>query len=130
VSAPRTALPLPFRPPLLQAKQSSKKKAKEERRRAEQQQQDEEAGGWGTPLVGLGRSAAAPAPAAAQPGPASMSLGFGTFERHGSGIGSRLMARMGWSEGQGLGREQRGRVEPIKATQRPKNLGLGAKGAN
>ena len=59
-------------------------------------------------------------------GSAGMSLGFAGFEAHTLGIGSRLMQRMGWVEGAGLGRERQGRAEPIKATQRPKGLGLGA----
>ncbi|GAX76731.1 hypothetical protein CEUSTIGMA_g4178.t1 [Chlamydomonas eustigma] len=61
-----------------------------------------------------------------QAGPVGMALGFAGFERYTSGIGSRLMARMGWVEGMGLGRERQGRAEPVKALQRPKGLGLGA----
>jgi len=50
---------------------------------------------------------------------------FAYFEKHGSGIGSRLLSKMGWEVGQGLG--QRGGIaEPIQATMRRKNLGLGA----
>lgn len=43
-----------------------------------------------------------------------------------AGIGSRLMQKMGWIEGTGLGRGRQGRAEPISALQRPKNRGLGA----
>lgn len=59
-------------------------------------------------------------------GPAGMPLGFAGFERYTNGIGSRLMARMGWEEGMGLGRDRQGRAEPVRATMRPKGLGLGA----
>ena len=59
-------------------------------------------------------------------GPSQLSLGYGGFERHTTGIGSRLMERMGWSEGAGLGRVRQGRPEPVAAEKRPKNLGLGA----
>jgi hypothetical protein len=44
---------------------------------------------------------------------------------HTTGIGSRLLAQWGWSEGQGLGRDRQGRAEPLRAERRPKQLGLG-----
>jgi hypothetical protein len=52
--------------------------------------------------------------------------GFGGFEAHTSGVGSRLMRQMGWQEGMGLGRERQGRAVPLQAVIRPRNLGLGA----
>jgi G patch domain-containing protein 2 len=52
--------------------------------------------------------------------------GFAAFEQHGSGIGSRLMQRMGWSVGEGLGRARQGMPEPLAAVMRPKHRGLGA----
>ncbi|MEW5308792.1 MAG: hypothetical protein WDW38_000723 [Sanguina aurantia] len=58
--------------------------------------------------------------------PAHLALGFGGFEKYTNGIGSRLMGRMGWSEGLGLGRAGQGISEPLRAAQRPKKLGLGA----
>lgn len=45
-----------------------------------------------------------------------------------AGIGSRLMAAMGWVEGMGLGRVQQGRAEPLVAKVRARGLGLGADG--
>ena len=59
-------------------------------------------------------------------GAVGSSLGFASFERFTNGIGSRLMGRMGWVEGMGLGRERQGRAEPVQAVKRPKGLGLGA----
>lgn len=54
-------------------------------------------------------------------------LNYGDFERHTRGIGSKLMAQMGYlGEGTGLGKEKQGMAEPLKALQRPKKLGLGA----
>ncbi len=54
-------------------------------------------------------------------------LHYGQFERHTRGIGSKLMQQMGYlGAGTGLGREKQGIAEPLKAAQRPKNLGLGA----
>ena len=44
-----------------------------------------------------------------------------------AGFGSRMLAKMGYEgQGSGLGRNQQGRAEPITATMRPKQLGLGA----
>ena len=44
-----------------------------------------------------------------------------------AGFGSRMLAKMGYEgQGSGLGRTQQGRAEPITATMRPKQLGLGA----
>ncbi|KAG1660030.1 hypothetical protein FOA52_010015 [Chlamydomonas sp. UWO 241] len=106
-----------------QAKRSGKKQSKDARRQQRQQQ-------WGGDVAPPGGVGIHPpghgAVAVRAAGPASMALGFAGFERHGTGIGSRLMARMGWVEGAGLGRQQQGRAEPVKASQRPKHLGLGA----
>ncbi|CAL5219874.1 g1794 [Coccomyxa viridis] len=55
------------------------------------------------------------------------SFAFGSFEQHTTGFGSRMLAKMGYEgQGSGLGRQQQGRAEPITATMRPKQLGLGA----
>ena len=52
---------------------------------------------------------------------------YGAFEMHTTGFGSRMMAKMGYVDGGGLGKDGRGIAEPIEAIQRPKSLGLGAK---
>ncbi|XP_017061082.1 RNA-binding protein 5-B isoform X2 [Drosophila ficusphila] len=44
-----------------------------------------------------------------------------------SNVGSRLMQKMGWSEGQGLGRKNQGRTQIIEADGRTNNVGLGNK---
>ncbi|XP_002064909.3 RNA-binding protein 5-A [Drosophila willistoni] len=45
-----------------------------------------------------------------------------------SNVGSRLLQKMGWSEGQGLGRKNQGRTHIIEASdRRSENLGLGNK---
>ncbi|XP_057508599.1 uncharacterized protein LOC130791479 isoform X2 [Actinidia eriantha] len=51
---------------------------------------------------------------------------YGAFELHTTGFGSKMMAKMGFVEGGGLGKDGQGRSEPIEAVQRPKSLGLGA----
>ncbi|KAM0020607.1 putative G-patch domain, R3H domain, R3H domain superfamily protein [Helianthus debilis subsp. tardiflorus] len=52
----------------------------------------------------------------------------GSFERHTKGFGSKMMAKMGYVEGSGLGRESQGIVDPLVATRLPKSRGLGANG--
>ncbi|XP_020265681.1 uncharacterized protein LOC109841193 [Asparagus officinalis] len=49
----------------------------------------------------------------------------GAFEMHTTGFGSKMMAKMGYVEGGGLGKDGRGIASPIEAIQRPKSLGLG-----
>ncbi|KAL4436842.1 hypothetical protein ABPG75_003981 [Micractinium tetrahymenae] len=52
---------------------------------------------------------------------------YGDFERHTTGIGSKLLAKWGFAgEGAGLGRAQQGRAEPLQAVRRAKRQGLGA----
>ncbi|XP_040998580.1 uncharacterized protein LOC121244533 [Juglans microcarpa x Juglans regia] len=53
------------------------------------------------------------------------SASFGSFEVHTKGFGSRMMAKMGFVEGGGLGKDGQGVAEPIEVMQRPKSLGLG-----
>jgi hypothetical protein len=40
---------------------------------------------------------------------------FGAWENHTTGIGLRLMQRLGYVPGEGLGKAKQGRVEPVKA---------------
>ncbi|KAI6679204.1 hypothetical protein NL676_033085 [Syzygium grande] len=52
----------------------------------------------------------------------------GAFERHTKGFGSRMMAKMGFVEGMGLGKDSQGIVNPLAAVRLPKSRGLGATG--
>lgn len=42
-------------------------------------------------------------------------------------IGGKMLQKMGWSEGRGLGKTEQGRIAPIEAEQRPSLAGLGQK---
>ncbi|XP_051150601.1 uncharacterized protein LOC127265006 [Andrographis paniculata] len=58
--------------------------------------------------------------------PVSDQVEYGKFEMHTTGFGSKMMARMGYVEGEGLGKDGQGMAEPIRVSIRPKSLGLGA----
>ena len=49
---------------------------------------------------------------------------FAVFENHTTGIGSKLLKRMGY-EGKGLGVNGQGIVNPIKVEELPRQVGLG-----
>ncbi|XXG58965.1 hypothetical protein AAC387_Pa04g1139 [Persea americana] len=53
---------------------------------------------------------------------------IGAFEKHTKGFGSKMMAKMGFVEGAGLGRDAQGITKPLTAVRLPKSRGLGAKG--
>jgi hypothetical protein len=55
-----------------------------------------------------------------------VALAFGAFERHTLGVGLRIMERMGFVVGQGLGPAGAGIPQPIMAMQRARRQGLGA----
>ncbi|XP_071767267.2 zinc finger CCCH-type with G patch domain-containing protein [Centroberyx gerrardi] len=52
------------------------------------------------------------------------SSNFGGWEAHTKGIGSKLMLKMGYEYGKGLGKMQEGRVEPVMAVVLPKGKSL------
>lgn len=54
---------------------------------------------------------------------------YASFEKHTTGIGSKLLSKWGFEKGVhgGLGKKNDGVAEPIKVISRPKGLGLGAK---
>ena len=53
------------------------------------------------------------------------SKALGDWEKHTKGIGSRLLAKMGYVPGSGLGKEGEGRLEPVQAMVFPPGRSLG-----
>ena len=45
-------------------------------------------------------------------------------------IGNRLLKKMGWNDGQGLGKSNQGRTQIIEAERRISSVGLGVQGSN
>lgn len=60
------------------------------------------------------------------PSPVAISETFASFECHTTGFGSKMMAKMGFVKGSGLGKDSTGIASPIEAVRRPKSLGLGS----
>ncbi|XP_020668095.3 zinc finger CCCH-type with G patch domain-containing protein [Pogona vitticeps] len=57
-------------------------------------------------------------------GSSACSSSFGQWEAHTRGIGSKLLAQMGYQFGKGLGKNSEGRVEPVLAVVLPKGKSL------
>src|SRR6266851_7306139 len=68
-------------------------------------------------------------PSTAQPPKPSLSAAENAhFRKLESSFGARMLAKMGWETGTGLGSEGRGIVNPIETKLRPKNMGIAFKG--
>ncbi len=51
--------------------------------------------------------------------------GFGNFEKHSKGFGSRMLQKMGWKQGTGLGKKGDGVLNPLEQKLRPAGMGMG-----
>ncbi|KAI9317771.1 GC-rich sequence DNA-binding factor-like protein-domain-containing protein [Dichotomocladium elegans] len=67
-------------------------------------------------------------PAAADSTKVRPSEGFAEFTQHSKGVAKRMLEKMGWRPGQGLGKEGSGIVNPIETKLRPKGMGMGFRG--
>ncbi|KII63443.1 Tuftelin-interacting protein 11 [Thelohanellus kitauei] len=54
---------------------------------------------------------------------------FASWEKHTTGFGSKMLEKMGFKPGMGLGKHGSGIIEPIQAVSRPGRAALGAYGA-
>lgn len=88
------------------------KAAAEARRRREEVTAASTAGGG----AGAGRGAAGGAPADPK---------FAAFEKHTKGIGLKLLKSMGYTPGEGLGKNKSGISRPVEPKMRPKGMGMG-----
>ncbi|ORZ14848.1 GC-rich sequence DNA-binding factor-like protein-domain-containing protein [Lobosporangium transversale] len=60
--------------------------------------------------------------------PVKVSQDYGAFSAKGSGFGLKMLEKMGWKKGYGLGVGGTGIVEPIQTKLRPVKMGIGFKG--
>ncbi|OZJ02747.1 hypothetical protein BZG36_04669 [Bifiguratus adelaidae] len=67
---------------------------------------------------------------ASRPGtpPVSVPKDFAKFNAHGSGFGLKMLQKMGWQAGTGLGQDGAGIVNPVETKLRPGRMGLAYKG--
>lgn len=62
-------------------------------------------------------------PSTPLPGP-----GFAQFNKHSKGFGQKMLEKMGWSVGKGLGADGEGIVNPVETKLRPARMGLSFRG--
>ncbi|KAF8963839.1 hypothetical protein BGZ46_000883 [Entomortierella lignicola] len=60
--------------------------------------------------------------------PVKVGTDYGAFSAKGSGFGLKMLEKMGWKKGYGLGAGGAGIVEPIQTKLRPVKMGIGFKG--
>ena len=59
---------------------------------------------------------------------ANVDKDFGSWEAHTKGLGMKMLEKMGYKKGDGLGIRGKGMAEPVQVKLRPKNLGIAAGG--
>lgn len=81
-----------------------------------------------SPRPGSPAAASSPKPEAAFVAPVKVDKDYGAFSAKGSGFGLKMLEKMGWKKGYGLGAGGSGIVEPIQTKLRPVKMGIGFKG--
>lgn len=81
-----------------------------------------------SPRPGSPAAASSPKPEAAFIAPVKVNKDYGAFSAKGSGFGLKMLEKMGWKKGYGLGAGGSGIVEPIQTKLRPVKMGIGFKG--
>lgn len=71
-----------------------------------------------TTTTAMNRGSSSPSP-----GP-----GFAAFTKHTTGFGQKMLEKMGWKAGKGLGAGGEGMINPVETKQRPKGMGMGFRG--
>ncbi|KAF9290846.1 hypothetical protein BGZ68_005918 [Mortierella alpina] len=84
--------------------------------------------GTPSPRPGSPASMASPRPEAPVVAPVKVDRDYGAFSAKGSGFGLKMLEKMGWKKGYGLGAGGAGIVEPIQTKLRPVKMGIGFKG--
>eukprot|EP00500_Bicosoecida_sp_ms1_P004986 CAMPEP_0203833046 /NCGR_PEP_ID=MMETSP0115-20131106/72312_1 /ASSEMBLY_ACC=CAM_ASM_000227 /TAXON_ID=33651 /ORGANISM="Bicosoecid sp, Strain ms1" /LENGTH=148 /DNA_ID=CAMNT_0050742117 /DNA_START=1 /DNA_END=443 /DNA_ORIENTATION=- len=84
--------------------------------------------GWVPPQAGNDATGAAPSTST---GSVVVGSEFAAFERHNTGFGAKMLAKMGWRAGEGLGAERQGVAVPVEANGNLGNdrTGIGAQEA-
>ncbi|KAG0252347.1 hypothetical protein BG011_007030 [Mortierella polycephala] len=73
-------------------------------------------------------STSSPRPDVPLVAPVKVNKDYGAFSAKGSGFGLKMLEKMGWKKGYGLGTGGAGIVEPIQTKLRPVKMGIGFKG--
>ncbi|KAG0173477.1 Tuftelin-interacting protein 11 [Apophysomyces sp. BC1034] len=66
--------------------------------------------------------------ASSTPPPAALAADFAKFNKFTKGFGKKMLEKMGWSLGKGLGAGGEGIINPVETKQRPARMGMGFKG--
>ena len=81
-----------------------------------------------SPHPGSPASMSSPRPEAPAVAPVKVDRDYGAFSAKDSGFGLKMLEKMGWKKGYGLGAGGAGIVEPIQTKLRPVKMGIGFKG--
>ena len=83
-------------------------------------------GGSARPQRAFVRNGASPTPPPPKPNLSAQENAH--FRKIGGSLGARMLAKMGWEAGTGLGAEGQGIVVPVESKLRPKNMGIAFRG--